>query len=243
MKITFIGTRGEIDPQTTLHKRHTATMISYLGKRVLIDCGRNWLGKFEKFRPHQIVLTHAHPDHAYGLKSGSPCPVWATKETWKLIDSYPIEKKKRHIIPPRKCIKISGIQFEAFPVLHSVLCPAVGYRIKAGKKTIFYVPDVAWIPDIEEAFHKIALYVGDGATIHRNMIRKTKDTEEIFGHATIRQQLTWCRKQNVSKMIITHCGSDIVGKNKKKVKSLIDRYAKERGVEAEIVYDGMELIL
>ena len=35
----------------------------------MIDCGLDWLGKFEKLQPDAIVLTHAHPDHAWGLKN------------------------------------------------------------------------------------------------------------------------------------------------------------------------------
>lgn len=242
MKICFIGTRGEIKPQTPQHKRHTATLICYKGKKVLIDCGENWLGKFEKFCPDAILLTHAHPDHAYGLKNGSAFPVWANKETWKLIASFPLEKRKKHLIYPRKSVKIAGISFEAFPVLHSIRCPAVGYRIQAGKKKIFYVPDVVWIPHIDQAFAAISLYIGDGATLYRNMVRKNKQTGTIFGHATIRQQLTWCQKQNVAKMIITHCGSDIVAKEER-AKQLIARYALEKCVDAEIAFDGMEIIL
>lgn len=240
MLIKFLGTRGEIEPKTKRHRMHTSTLISYRGKRVMIDCGTNWRGKFQKFHPHCIVLTHAHPDHAWGLKEGSPCPVWASKETWKLIDAYPIEKKKRHLIKPRTKTKIAGIQFEAFPVIHSVRCPAVGYRITAGKTTFFYVPDVVWIKNLAQAFKNIQFYIGDGATIQRVMVRKDKKTGQIFGHANIRQQLTWCRKQQVCKMIITHCGSDIVSKEKKAIKT-IQKLAKQRGVDVEIAYDGLEI--
>ncbi len=240
MIITFLGTRGEIEPKSRRHRMHTAALISYRGKKVMIDCGTNWLGRFQKYRPHYIVLTHAHPDHAWGLKKGSPCPVWASKETWKLIHSYPIEKKKRHLLRPRHLTKIGGLQFEMFPVIHSLLAPAAGFRISAGKTTIFYVPDVLWIPDLQDAFKNIAFYVGDGATIQRCMVRKDKKTGKLFGHATIRQQLTWCRKQHVAKMIVTHCGSDIV-KGKKKAILKIEKLAKLRGVQVDIAYDGLKL--
>lgn len=241
MIIKFIGTRGEIEPRTRRHWMHTSTLISYRGKKVMIDCGTNWLGRFQKYKPQHIVLTHAHPDHAWGLKKGSPCPVWATQETWDLIDSYPIEKKKRHLLLPRHPTKIAGILFEPFPVVHSVRCPAVGYRITAGKTKFFYVPDVVWIPDLQEAFRDIVFYIGDGATIQRVMVRKDKKTKELFGHANIRQQLTWCRKQHIAKMIVTHCGSDIVKGNEKKALLKIKKLADERGVNVEIAYDGLEL--
>lgn len=239
-KITFLGTRGEIEPKTKLHHMHTSTLFIHQKKRIMVDCGTSWLGKISSVRPDHIVLTHAHPDHAYGLKEGAPCPVWATKVTWDLIDKFPIPKKQRHIITPRKKRRIGSMQFEAFPLLHSVHCPAVGYRIIRGTFRLFYAPDVAYIENIEEAFDKINIYIGDGATITRPMIRKAKGSGVIIGHATIRQQLTWCKKQGVHQMIITHCGSDIVA-HQKKAEKRIQALAEERNIEAVIAYDGMNL--
>lgn len=240
MKIIFLGTRGEIEPKTKLHRMHTSTLFIHEKNRVMIDCGTTWLGNIETVRPDHIILTHAHPDHAHGLKEGAPCPVFATKETWKIIDHFPIPKKQRHVITPRKKKRIGGIQFEAFDVLHSLRCPAVGYRIAKGNIRLFYVPDVAWIEEIDEAFDNIQIYIGDGATITRPMIRKAKGTDEIFGHATIRQQLTWCEKQGVPEMIVTHCGSDIVKRHKKTEKQ-ITALGEKRGVRVCIAYDGMNL--
>ncbi len=55
MKLTFLGTRGEIEART-----------------------------LERQRPAAIVVIHAHPDHAWGLRDGAPCPVWATED----VDLY-----------------------------------------------------------------------------------------------------------------------------------------------------------
>lgn len=219
---------------------HTATLFSYLRKQILIDAGESWLGKLDTIlpKPDAIFLTHAHPDHAYGLQAGAPCPVFATQATWEIIDSFPIPQALRRVIAPGKKRRIGKISIEPFSLLHSLRCPAVGFRITCGKTKLFYAPDVAWIEKMEQALHKIQVYIGDGATITRNMIRKTKDTGAIFGHTTIRAQLTWCHKMGVPKMIVTHCGSDIVAHEMgatKKVKAL----AKERDVEVEIAYDGM----
>ncbi len=240
IKLTFLGTRGEIEPKTARHRMHTSLMIAYRRKKVMIDCGASWQGKIQRLNPDHIVITHAHPDHAWGLKKGAPCPVWATRETWRSIKNFPISQ--RRLIIPRKKQRIAGISFEAFPVWHSVLCPAVGYQITCQSLKFFYVPDVAYIPNIGEAFQKIRFYIGDGATIVHPMVRKNKKTGQIFGHATIRQQLTWCRKQKVSKMIITHCGSQIVSREKKAI-GQIEYLAKEREVEVELAYDGLEIII
>lgn len=219
---------------------HTSALIIHEDRRVMIDCGETWRDRVRDLRVDAIVLTHAHPDHAFGLDSGSPCPVWATEETWERIDHFPIEQKKRHVIGPRRPRQIEGIRFEAFSVVHSVKAPAVGYRIHANRVGIFYVPDVVWIPEREEAFYRISAYIGDGATITRNMIRRHQETGELFGHATIRQQLGWCAEEGVPRMVVTHCGSDIVGGDERSAGAKIRALAQERGVEVEIAHDGME---
>jgi len=240
LKVVFLGTRGNIGPKNRRHSMHTSALISSGRRPVMIDCGESWREHVVRVNPGAIVLTHAHPDHAFGLEAGSPCPVWATEETWEGIDHFPIEQKLRHVLSPRRARQIEGIRFEAFPVVHSIRAPAVGYRIHANRVGMFYVPDVAWIPDRKAAFRRIRVYVGDGATITRNMIRRHRQTGELFGHATIRQQLGWCAEEGVPRMMVTHCGSDIVGGHEAKSAAKIREIALERGVEVEIARDGME---
>jgi glyoxylase-like metal-dependent hydrolase (beta-lactamase superfamily II) len=75
MQLAFLGTRGEIDERTRRHRMDTSLLVSYSGANVMIDAGLDWLGKLERVDPRAIVLTHGHPDHAWGLKRGAPCPV------------------------------------------------------------------------------------------------------------------------------------------------------------------------
>ena len=128
MKVTFLGTRGYIKPKSIWHRMHTSMMVAYRGKRVMIDCGESWIGRIADFKPRAIVITHPHPDHACGLKLGSPCPVYATAEAWKKMKKFPIQKQFRRVLQPRRPERIEGITFEAFPVVHSVRAPAVGYK-------------------------------------------------------------------------------------------------------------------
>jgi hypothetical protein len=44
-------------------------------------------------------------------------------------------------------------------------------------------------------------------------------------------------------MVVTHCGSDIVGGDERRVAARIRRMAAERGVAVEIAHDGMERVL
>jgi phosphoribosyl 1,2-cyclic phosphodiesterase len=209
----------------------------------MIDCGETWARKITDLKPHAIVITHFHPDHACGLKLGSPCPVYATAEAWKKLRKFPIQKDFRRLLKPRRPQRIEGITFEAFPVVHSVRAPAVGYRISAGKIVVFYVPDVVRISHRAQAFLGIRAYIGDGATLTRPLTRREKRSHQLIGHTSIEIQLGWCRKERVPEMIVTHCGSAIVRGNKRDVKKRLEGLGHEYGVRVEIAYDGMDLVL
>jgi hypothetical protein len=64
------------------------------------------------------------------------------------------------------------VRFKAYPVQHSVRAPAVGYRVSAKGARFFYVPDVAGLPDAPNTLRGISVYIGDGATMTRSMVRK-----------------------------------------------------------------------
>lgn len=241
MKLTFLGTRGEIDARTRRHRMHTSLLVAYRGRTVVIDCGSDWRGRVAEMGGRAIVVTHAHPDHAFGLADGAPGPVYATAESWSGIEQYPIPARDRHLVKPRKPFTVQGIRFEAFPVAHSIRAPAVGYRISAGKAMIFYAPDLVFIPDRADALHGVKVYVGDGATLTRSFVRRRGDT--LIGHAPIRTQLTWCSREGVPRAIITHCGSQIVAGDEAASRKAVEEMAHERGVKAEIAHDGMEVLL
>lgn len=239
MKITFLGTRGNIKAKSRRHKRHTVTLITYKKTRVMIDCGLDWLGKIDVVNPDAIMITHAHPDHAEGLKNGSPCPVYAMPESWAIMEKFPIQHKR--IVHQRKPFKIGDIKLEPFFVIHSLRAPAVGYRIAAGEATIFCVHDLISIKERKAALKDVQLYIGDGASITRPIIRR-KDGK-LFGHTTIRAQLGWCQQEKVPRASFTHCGSQIVEGDERVLGAQVRRLGRERGADACIAYDGMELLL
>ena len=239
MKLTFLGTRGEIDARSRRHRMHTSLLVSYRSADVMIDCGLDWLGKLNRVSPSAIVLTHAHPDHAWGLKQGAPCPVYAPEKTWQELRHYPI--KDRHVIKERTPTKICGIIFEAFPVEHSILSPAVGYRVNAGHACIFYSPDLIFIHERKAALDGVRVYIGDGATLTRSFIRRRG--KALIGHSPVRTQLTWCQKEGVLHAIITHCGSEIVTGDEREISAKLRAIAAERGVKVRIAYDGMKVAL
>ena len=239
MKIEFLGTRGNIKIASELHRRHTVTIITYRGTRVAIDCGLDWLDHTNEIHPDAFVITHAHNDHVDGLKNGSPLPVYASAASWKRLDQFPI--KERVVIQHQVPFRIGEIIFEAFFVQHSLIAPAVGYRITAGEKIIFCAHDLLKLKHKSKALADVCLYIGDGATINRPLVRR-KDGK-IFGHTTIRAQIGWCRKERVKRMIVTHCGSQIVRTQPAIIEQLVANYGALNNVNAMIAHDDMEITI
>ncbi len=239
MKLTFLGTRGCIEEHSTRHARHSALLVENGGQSVLIDCGEDWLGELDALKPKAVLITHAHPDHADGLRNGAPCPVWATAETWDRLEHFPVAE--RRILRSRQPSDIGGISFEAFPVQHSLRAPAVGLRIAVGHGAVFYVPDVADLPGRAGALRGVRLYIGDGACVRQSLLRIEEG--QTCGHAPVETQLDWCAEAGVPRMIVTHCGGEIVGGEEEDVLEELRGIARRRGIALEVAYDGMVVMV
>jgi phosphoribosyl 1,2-cyclic phosphodiesterase len=173
-----------------------------------------------------------------GFEGARTCPVYATQETWTGIGHYPIERRER--VTVRAPFELAGIVFEAFPVEHSLRAPAVGYRIGCGGTVVFYAPDLVEIPEQDEVLRGIRIYIGDGASLTRSIVRRRNGVR--IGHASIREQLDWCATEGVSRAVFTHCGSQIV-RAEQAAQNRVAALGRERGIRATIAHDDLRIAL
>jgi phosphoribosyl 1,2-cyclic phosphodiesterase len=239
MQLSFPGTRGNIEASSPHHARHSAMRIVSGDQRLWIDCGLDWLDDIPALPVDAILLTHAHPDHAFGLQNGAPCPVYATAETGGHLAGFAIEQP-RLLLPGHPEI-FGELKIAAIPVLHSFRAPTVALRIGNGRSTLFYAPDIAGLPEYARTLAGIDLYIGDGAAFDDSLLRIERDT--LCGHAPIDQQLDWCAEAGVPRALFTHCGEQIVSGNDYELQERIRSLGGKRGIEVVIAWDGMEMTL
>jgi L-ascorbate metabolism protein UlaG (beta-lactamase superfamily) len=236
--ITFCGTRGYIEESNRYHRMHSACLLTHAGRRLLLDAGENWKGKLHTLRPDWIAISHAHPDHAFGLKEGVRVPVLVTPESHRLLRSFPVSRFR--LIEPGRPVALGPFSLVAYRVIHSLRAPAVGFRIRAGGVTVVYNPDIISIVHPAAALRGVDVFIGDGASLTRPLVRRRGDL--LFGHTTVRAQLGWCRRYGIRYAFIVHCGKQLVQMRPRALDKAVAQLAGD-AVIATVARDGMKVNL
>ena len=235
--LRFLGTRANIPIRSSRHRRHSALLVSTRQRTLLLDCGADWRGRVDRIHPTAILVTHAHPDHADGLRAGALCPVYAADMAWEVMRTWPLTICGQ--LPLDTPIVVAGFIVECRAVEHSLNAPAVGYRISAGNERLFYVPDVAALVDPVRTLRDVDLYVGDGATLTKSLLRRRG--RALTGHAALATQLAWCREAGIARAVFTHCGSALVRMRPSRAAAIVRALGHAHGVNARLAYDGFVL--
>jgi ribonuclease BN (tRNA processing enzyme) len=231
VKLIFQGTKGEVEESSEKHKFHSSLMATCGQRRILVDYGQLRKYSLAQLKPEAILITHAHPDHYAWLYEDieTEIPVYLTRETLEYGKYRP---KNTQIISPGEEFSTGAFNCCGYRVVHSIRCPAIGFKIKINDKTFIYNSDLIDIKDKEEVLKGVDYYIGDGSSIKTNLVRRRGDA--LFGHTRITTQINWCKKHNISNIYFTHLGKETI--------RLEDEFKADHP-EAVLAYDGMELEL
>jgi ribonuclease BN (tRNA processing enzyme) len=126
-ELVFLGTKGEIEEETPRHRYHSSLTIASGGTKLLIDYGLRQKYSLADINPSAILITHAHPDPYRWLKVDEPirASVYLTQERWTTASSR--RRQPRHHTRSGICHR--AFQVPAYRVIHSIRCPAVGWKM------------------------------------------------------------------------------------------------------------------
>jgi len=134
---------------------------------------------------------NSHPDHCLGLKmEKTKIPVFMSKETSDRLpeDKFPLQD--RRVVKDN--FKFDSINAQEIPVGHSTKAPMSGLIIETDEGKIGYFPDVLDIPNRKQVLRRLTIYIGDGSSLTRDIIRKIGGKH--VGHVSIASQIAWCRE-------------------------------------------------
>ncbi len=252
MRIHFIGTRGYVDKTSSKHKSRSSILIETNKSRILVDFGDEYKPNIlDQLKPDAIVITHWHPDHAFGLKKVKELDIPVYVSTDSLKSEYYKEEEYKHLSSNFKTFsrndkfKIINVEFKTIPILHSTKAPNVALIFQGELKRykVCYASDVASIPkELRDKYLKgVTLYIGDLSTHkEKGLVRKDVKRGDIIGHADIRTQLAWCRDAGIKYAIFTHLGTEPIKLGDKKLQELLDELKEKYNLEkVTVAYDGM----
>jgi len=203
--------------------------------QIIIDAGPDILNQLSqlKLQPSTLILTHAHPDHAGGLKDlkFKDLKVYASRDTWTRIKNLTEMPFKKLVFTPERAFRIGKIRVLPFPVEHSIVAPAVGFKISIGERSLIYAPDVLEIPNRTEILEDVDCYIGNGSSLYRDLEREREGKH--FGHASIKKQITeWGHEAEIPVKLFTHIG------HLQMTHASLQEKVKELYREADVLKDG-----
>jgi ribonuclease BN (tRNA processing enzyme) len=239
VRLHFHGTKGYVEAESRAHSGHSAFTVEAEGFRLLCDFGQNRRGLLEAIRPDAVFVSHAHPDHAWGLEEGTDAPVHASAITHAITKDLPI--RTRVTLEPAKPVGVGPFRLTAFPVIHSVRCPCVAARIESPGLVLVYSGDIISFERPEAALAGADLYIGDGSTLKGSLVRR-HPTGALMGHTTVRAQLGWLTKFGIGRAIFSHFGSGPIAMGEPALKDALAELAREKapGCRVSAARDGLK---
>jgi len=234
MRLEFLGTRGEIKETSPRHRMHSALVIETRGKRILCDFGESW-AEADLPKCDYIWLSHAHPDHVGGLKGRElRQPIFMSKATDGALSHEEFPFEDRRVVEGD--FRFGTIRAREVFVHHSIKAPASGLVLSTEIGKVLYFPDVLSIPNRDQVMANAQIYIGDGASIARDLVRRKN--ARVYGHASMKTQIGWCEDASVPLTIFTHFGKEAVEMGDRALRTQLVKFAEKTRVQ--IAWDGRE---
>lgn len=230
MKMTILGTRGEIKESAPYHAKKSGVLIN---DELLLDCGDE---RFLAYNPKAILITHLHPDHAFFVCSGHyqkiKQPLYA-----------PEEYKDEPIAVTAKPWMLGDYHITPIPTIHSLKVKSNAYLVEYRGTRFLYTGDMIWIEKkYHHLFGKLDFVITEASWMRKGgLVRRDKETGAIFGHTGV-PDLIALFKEYTATMIFVHFGSWFF-KDMKKARQTFKQLAKKNDLKIIVGYDGLTINL
>jgi|SRR5881628_437274 len=225
MRVTILGTRGNIKPSAPRYARHSGILVD---DQLLLDLGE---AEYLAYEPRYIFITHAHSDHAVFMEADvrPNAKVYVPEPTKRLpsarVISSPIRVRSYRVIP--------------VPTVHSHRARSVGYVVENKGRSFFYSSDMVLIePRYHRRLRRLEVVITEGSYIRKGgLVRIDRNSGERYGHTGIPDLVEFFRPFSRC-ILITHFGSWFyknIDASIRKVESLGD------GIKVIAAYDGLTI--
>ncbi len=225
MRITILGTRGNVESSAHRHARHSGVLVD---GEVLLDLGES---AYLEHRPRAIFVTHLHPDHAVFMERDLKLPPH--------VELYVPEATKKlpaaHVMA--RSVELAPYRVVPVPTIHSERVRSFGYIVQKDRKSFFYSSDMLAIePRHLRRLRGMQLVITEGSYMRRGgLIRINHESGARYGHAGI-PDLVALFQPFATRIVITHFGSWFykdVAASVRKIESL------SHAVSVLAAHDGM----
>jgi L-ascorbate metabolism protein UlaG (beta-lactamase superfamily) len=194
MRLTILGTRGNIAPSSLHYARHSGILVD---GRILLDLGEI---TYLRYRPHQIFISHLHPDHAAFPRNRLPidAEIYLPEPAGALPNARVVSR----------AVQSGSYRILAVPTVHSPRVRSLGYIIEHGGRRVFYSSDLVTIePKYHRRLGRLDLVITDGSSMRKGgLVRIDSASGRPFGHAGI-PELVEFFSRFTSRIVLTHFGS------------------------------------